>query len=264
MEQSQQNQRTDRPGTPPRPPYSPVTPVLTHIAPAQGAASIVPPDSAISPTNTRFNFNQDVPLGYAGGTASSSRLPTFVPEPAPVPISESENPDAIALRSAITVLQLQKQQSLRDIHTLEKMKKAAAEDPEGFARELAAGNLAAKGPSESIINFTDDGDDDDDNDETSEAAREKNDEERSNFGKIPPPQNVVRMPPINWAKYQIVGEPLDKLHEEQLRRPSLGEPRREDPTQRAPEHVLAAPYRPLVDKIETPAKARAGSKAKKT
>ncbi|KAJ9226794.1 hypothetical protein C8Q69DRAFT_244815 [Paecilomyces variotii] len=261
MEPSQQNQRSDRPGTPPRPPYSPVTPVLAHIAPVQGSASIVPPDNAISPTNTRFSFNQDIPPGYGGGAASSSRPPTFVPEPAPVPISESENPDAIALRSALTVLQLQKQQSVRDIRALEQIKRAAGADPEGFARELAAGNLVSKGPSESIISFTDD---DDDGNETSEAAKDQSDKKRSNFGKIPPPQNVVRMPPINWAKYQIVGEPLDKLHEEQQRRPSPGEPRREEPVQRAPEHVLAAPYRPLVDKIETPAKVRAGSKAKKT
>lgn len=253
MEPSQQSQRNDRPGTPPRPPYSPVTPVLTHIAPIQGSASIVPPDTAVSPTNTRFNH--EILSSYSGG---ASRPPTFVPEPAPVPISESENPDAIALRSAISVLQLQKQQSLRDIRALDKMKKAAAADPEGFAKELAAGNLVSKAPSGSFINFTDD----DDDNEASEAANVESGKEGSNFGKIPPPQNVVRMPPINWAKYHIVGEPLDKLHAEQQRRPVSGEPRR-DPAQRAPEHVLAAPYRPLVDKIETPAKARASSKAKK-
>jgi hypothetical protein len=82
----------------------------------------------------------------------------------------------------------------------------------------------------------------------------------SKFGHIPTPQNVVRMPPINWAKYQVVGEPLNRMHEEQLYRPTPGEPRRE----RAPEHVLAAPYRPLVDHLETPSRLGRPSKTKKT
>jgi hypothetical protein len=82
----------------------------------------------------------------------------------------------------------------------------------------------------------------------------------SPFGHIPVPQNVVRMPPINWAKYQVVGEPLDRMHEEQLYRPSPGQPSRE----RAPEHVLASPYRPLVDHLETPSRLGRPNKTKKT
>ena len=80
------------------------------------------------------------------------------------------------------------------------------------------------------------------------------------LGKIPKPQNIVRMPAINWAKYHIVGEPLDKMHEEQRLRPTLGEPRHDTPsaasTSRSPEHTLAAPYRPFVDKIEPSVKSR--------
>ena len=41
---------------------------------------------------------------------------------------------------------------------------------------------------------------------------------------LPKPQNVVRMPHINWNKYAIVGEGLEKLHAEQIRRPPVGEP----------------------------------------
>lgn len=91
--------------------------------------------------------------------------------------------------------------------------------------------------------------------------------------KIPQPQNIVRMPPINWAKYQIVGEPLEKMHQEQILRPSSGEPRpynydstqphpQQQQQQRSPEYVLAAPYRPLVDKLNSPGKGRGATKIK--
>ena len=112
-------------------------------------------------------------------------------------------------------------------------------DPQGFARDLAAGNLSSSTTSEEkglIVG-----------DFSSDAAEEG---QGQGGDKIPKPQNVVRMPPINWAKYQIVGEPLDKMHEEQLHRPSCGRPR-------PPEYVLASPYRPLVDELDTvPAKGK--------
>lgn len=146
---------------------------------------------------------------------------------------------------------MQKQQSLRDIQTLDRMKEAAATDPEGFARELAAGRLRTEDRG-AVIQFSED-------DATGEKGKD-DESSTSKFGRIPPPQNVVRMPPINWAKYQVVGEPLDRMHEEQLRRPHPGEPRREP----APEHVLASPYRPLVDQLETPPKPRRPSKTKKS
>ncbi|KAB8273252.1 hypothetical protein BDV30DRAFT_238680 [Aspergillus minisclerotigenes] len=257
MQPTQDNESNpnDRPGTPPRPPYSPVTPVFAHLAPVQNASTsngapshpIVPPASSPSPTSRT-----------GGATASLPTTPAvFAPEPVAVPISESENPDAIALRSTISILQLQKQQSLRDIRTLERLKQAAAADPEGFARELAAGNLTAKDPG-GFVNFTHDEEDEDD------EMRDSKEGGALGLGTIPTPQNVVRMPPINWNKYQIVGEPLDRMHEDQRRRPSPGEPRREEPAQRAPEHVLASPYRPLVDKLESPDKVKGASKNKKT
>lgn len=242
MEPSQDH--NDRPGTPPRPPYSPVTPVLSHttsvpnnqLGIAEIPSSMLPPAASPSPTT------QIPPPPPQTNFPSTPRpLPTFEPEPAAVPISESQNPDAIALRSAISILQLQKQQSLRDIQTLEGMKGAAAADPEGFARDLVAGKLSAK-DAEGLVNLSS-GEGPASN--APEASGER-------VGKIPTPQNVVRMPPVNWAKYQVVGEPLDKIHEEERRRPSPGEPRREDPAQRPPEHVLASPYRPLVDRLDAP------------
>lgn len=152
---------------------------------------------------------------------------------------------------------MQKQQSLRDIQTLDHMKAAAAADPEGFARELAAGRLRTEDRG-TVIQFSDDTMDAD-GDDQEDGKAPVDGSSTSKFGRIPPPQNVVRMPPINWAKYQVVGEPLDRMHEEQLRRPQPGEPRREP----APEYVLASPYRPLVDQLEIPAKAHRPSKTKK-
>ncbi|KAJ5091140.1 hypothetical protein NUU61_006010 [Penicillium alfredii] len=241
-----QDPSQDRPGTPPRPPYSPVTPVFAHLAPIPNGASIVPPSSPSHTTQTPI----EQPLAAP---------PVFKPEPPPVPISESENPDAIALRSAISILQLQKQQSLRDIQALDRMKEVAAADPEGFARELAAGRLRTEDHG-AVIQFSEDDSMDTGDEDKSEKGADGDVTSGSKFGRIPPPQNVVRMPPINWAKYQVVGEPLDRMHEEQLRRPTSGEPRRREP---APEHVLASPYRPLVDKLETPAPTGRASKAKR-
>ncbi|RAK79101.1 uncharacterized protein BO72DRAFT_51988 [Aspergillus fijiensis CBS 313.89] len=269
--QESQESSPDRPGTPPRPPYSPVTPTFAHLAPvippsaANGVSHpIVPPAASPSPTTAAPPYNGFTP-DFAPPPQAPRAAPFFAAEPAPVPISESENPDAIALRSAISILQLQKQQSLRDIRTLDEMKRAAAADPEGFARELAAGNLTAKDKG-GFINFSHDpthgGEDEDEDDEMEDDSKEG---KASGFGTIPPPQNVVRMPPINWAKYHVVGESLDKMHEEQRRRPSAGEPRRDESAQRAPEYLLASPYRPLTDKLDSSSKAKGtGAKSKKS
>lgn len=242
----------NRPCTPPRPPYSPVTPVLRQLEPdAAQNATIVPPPLSPSPTSHAFP-----PQPAYRQAPPPTNPPVFKPEPPPVPISESENPDAIALRSAISILQMQKQQSLRDIKALDRLREAAAAEPERFARDLAEGRLRTE-DSGAVIQFSDDMDvDTDEEDETSKATGK---DSPSAFGRIPSAQNVVRMPPINWAKYQVVGESLDRMHEEQLRRPAQGEPRR-DP---APEHVLASPYRPLVDQLETPVRLGRPSKTKK-
>ncbi|KAJ5999768.1 hypothetical protein N7481_000177 [Penicillium waksmanii] len=150
----------DRPGTPPRPPYSPVTPVFAHLDPvATNNATIVPPLLSPSPTT------QVAPETPAYQAPRPPAAPAVIkPEPPPVPISESENPDAIALRSAISILQLQKQQSLRDIQSLERMKDVAGSDPEGFARDLASGRLRTE-DSGAVIQFTEDDNMDTDEDE---------------------------------------------------------------------------------------------------
>jgi len=65
----------------------------------------------------------------------------------------------------------------------------------------------------------------------------------SSFPAVPLPQDVVRCPPIEWAKYNIVGESLDKLHRDQQARPG-----NVDSSQR--DSVVAAPFNPFLDKLD--------------
>ena len=214
----------------------------------------------------------------------STRLPptTQMSEPPqPVPISESTNPDAIALRAAMSILQLQRQQALRDMQTLERQKEAAVANPETFARDVASGKIKARGMrgvlgpvgevqaslnggdyggSEGVAEHVEDGGAMDDSEDESDDKPTA--ETGGAFGEIPSEQNVVRMPPINWTKYHIVGESLDKLHEEQRSRPVAGQPLRDEdlkPRPRAPEHVIASPYDPWRDKLEAKEKGRTRS-----
>ncbi|KAI9825296.1 MAG: hypothetical protein M1832_001330 [Thelocarpon impressellum] len=235
----------------------------------------------------------------------------------PAPVSPSHNSDAIALRSAMAILRIQREQSQRDMQALERLKRRAVADPDRFRRELAAGRIHSGPGSKRLFGAQlgdvgnrssrreggrsdnedgdegdegdegdddegdegDEGDDGDDGDDgTSDASamdvdsHEDQDEHASvadtsspcAFEPIPTPQKVVRCPPINWAKYHVVGPALDQLHEAQRTRPTPGEPRRDDERsylgEREPETVIAAPYRPFVDRIAEPMQTRSGSR----
>ena len=190
------------------------------------------------------------------------------------PVSEPENSDAIALRAAISILQMQRERSKADLKTLEQWKRHAVAEPESFMREiranrgqivdgtmqqleaskdhispshrpLASHNDHAHGNAKGL---------DMDVDGKEEVSVSKLQQTFSSSpGSIPTPQNIVRCPPINWAKYHIAGEPLDRMHEEQRRRPDYVPLLHQDT--RTPEAVLAAPYRPFVDKVGRSVKA---------
>jgi hypothetical protein len=246
-----ENGSPERASTPERPPYSPVTPVLSHLAPIpNGMPELSQPQT---PWNNAAEISDYDGVYRQEPFARPPPMPVR-PEPAAVPISESDNPDVIALRSAISVLQLQKQKALKDIKTLDEMKKAAMADPEGFAQELVAGRLSQDQSSFVDTHLPPDDDEKEDNVEAQSPE--------GKFGKIPNPQNVVRMLPLNLSKYQILLEQLVRLHDEQRSRPVPGEPR-QSPNQRAPEHFIAAPYRPLTDKLESPTKGRPTKREKK-
>ncbi|MCJ1296276.1 hypothetical protein MMC34_007842 [Xylographa carneopallida] len=216
--------------SPPAPPYSPITPVM--------------PTATLAPAP--IHHAEDFP---AVGTARA----------VPVPVSESYNPDALALRSAISILQIQRQRTLRDLQSLQRQKTIAVADPELFAHELRSGNVkSASGPGvlggeRPDLYFPES--------QTGTSRDDPATQEGTSFGMIPTPQNIVRCPPVNWAKYLIVGEALDNLHEEQRSHPSPGEPQRDFGTSKESDHVVAAPYRPWADKIPaSPAQSRSPDK----
>ena len=221
------NTSTDRSSSPPAPPYSPITPVMTtsDLAASNGQLGYGPPEGSVQPQ-----------------------------PPPSVPFSESDNADAMALRSAISILQIQRQQALRDMKALEEQKKLAVANPEAFADAVAAGRIKTTrsgglfvGPQpnvpESANGDLGDGMDTDGGEEKKSIPQELE------FGDFPGAQNVVRCPPINWAKYHIVGESLDKLHEEQRARPASGQPHTDMESERAAQHVIAAPYDPWSDSL---------------
>ncbi|KAJ0121379.1 hypothetical protein J7T55_008543 [Diaporthe amygdali] len=99
------------------------------------------------------------------------------------------------------------------------------------------------------------------------AAPQPQQRPQPSWTNLPTPQDVVRMPAINWSKYAVVGESLDKLHSEQLTRPTLGMPATVGADGKAYEFKgepnpddgkksvgIAAPYDPLHDKIKKPRK----------
>ncbi|KAF2836545.1 hypothetical protein M501DRAFT_939334 [Patellaria atrata CBS 101060] len=194
---------------PPRPPFSPITPVakLAQLADHNEQERVIPPPAT-----------------------------TLMRRPDPIPISESENTDAIALRSAISILQIQREKSKRDIKALLRAKEAALADPEGFVKEITGNRATLNLPKTKVKSRPLPS-------EASDSAPSSPQGPPSKFGPIPQPQNVYRCPSINWAKYHAVGDSLDKLHEEQKRRPTAGEPERD------PVHVMAAPYSPWNDRI---------------
>lgn len=227
------------------------------------------------------------------------------PPPPPEPVDFNENVDVIALESAILLLQRQKQKAEEDIRQLQRIKQEATRKPAEFVQDLASGKVGqgtqAVAPNSGGGDDEDDDDDDDDDeddDEESDAETEDRDGgEASTSGlgpspmeapgkgkaaataasqprqpppswtNLPTPQDVVRMPAINWSKYAVVGESLDKMHREQLAKPTLGTPATVAADGKAYEFKggpnpddgkksvgIAAPYDPLHDKIKKPRK----------
>jgi hypothetical protein len=200
----------------------------------------------------------------------------YIPEPPSQPFSSKDSTDAVALRAAISSLQFQKQKAQSDLRTLDALKKQALAEPQRYRRELVAGRLKEERPDfGSIRDVLDAPEEEDDGDDevvlgtrnehelptslsglqpNEQAARHESTTQQAtgtdaSFSRIPGPQNIVRMPPINWDKYHIVGEPLDALHEQQRRWPG-SQPGQDS---RGREHSVAAPYSPFYDTLDSSA-----------
>jgi len=223
--------------SPTAPPISPITPAAQFAVPATSHFS---PDQSTSPRTIPPPPDPEW---------SSQHQSAYITQPPSVPQPEDDNIDAIALRAAIYTLQIQKEKSLRDIKTLQKLRVAAALDPDGFLDEYTAGRLRQETNSRDPLGATFE-ENDSEGEDTEETGRDLN---TSAYPLIPSRQNVIRCPPINWAKYEIIGAPLDRLHEAQRRRPSPGEPVREGDLSRASipaEHLIHAPYDPFKDRLD--------------
>jgi hypothetical protein len=193
--------------------------------------------------------------------------------PSPVPIAESENPDVIALRASMGILQVQHMTAKKDMERLQKMKDEALKDPEAYVKALVermntqssekGANLltptvqnlvSALGKKSDVVKGLDEKKDGNEDvkmaTSTEEAAEKDSDDESSEpperFPVPPSAQNVYRMPPINWAKYQVVGDVLDLMHDDQRNRPIPGMPDGID-SDRTEDYNAAAPYQPVVD-----------------
>ena len=194
-------------------------------------------------------------------------------DPPTQPIDLSSNTDAIALRAAISILSLQREQAVRDMQTLERQKTMALADPLAFAQAVKTGDIKSRTLS-SGLDFSYPGDDDDTApNRTSKPTYDSDDSEQedemdvdpalvanagpdmekregeSTFGDLPAPQNIVRAPPVKWRQYHIVGEALDALHEAQVRDPDEGRPRTD-------EDVRQAALRRMAEKGELPGRGR--------
>ncbi|KAF2786635.1 hypothetical protein K505DRAFT_141286 [Melanomma pulvis-pyrius CBS 109.77] len=252
----QRDRKRSESRSPNRPPVSPITPTVS----AAQLAPLPPPPQ---------------PIPHVG----PSQHAVFRPQPPSVPISESDNPDAIALRSAISLLQLQREKSKRDLKTLEELKAAAVSDPQGFVRSIQAQrshpskpNVDPLSPTLSDVSGSLLGDSAGTESEQRTAEGRKDSasmdsqaastDPATKFPPIPQPQNIIRCPPVNWAKYHIVGESLDKLHKEQKQYPGSVEPPRNQQGAKAPPHAVSAPYSPFTDSVgeSHPAQSWRGSK----
>ncbi|KAM7188859.1 hypothetical protein V8F33_010406 [Rhypophila sp. PSN 637] len=251
--------RASRAASPSRPPVSPITPTLgpTHLP---GAA---PATSSISPLRAGNNNNNTIPNFAQGRPVFTHSQPDQVAIsqlPPAQPISFDDNPDVLALKSAISILQLQRARAQADMQALNQAKAAALADPAAFIADLTEGRVSMDGDplmsgqsrrtaaqadqdqQESSSSSSSSSEDEDEEEDSSMAntktknkpqakAKAKSPQRKKSklntttpWQKLPKPQTVVRMPPINWSQYGVVGESLDKLHAEQLAAPTSGAP----------------------------------------
>ncbi|ELR04601.1 hypothetical protein VC83_04146 [Pseudogymnoascus destructans] len=217
-----------RPSSPPQPPYSPITPTLA----AARLDTNVPPLPQ-QPLRTYTHSRPDA---------------TFIPPPpAPVEVIDFDsNTDVLAVKSAISLLQLQKKKAAQDIRTLQRFKNLAMQDPEAFLRAADLGEIRTDGDA----TFPEDSEEGDEYEvdrdvemngmgglatkgeghkEASMNNGTSHTKTHSSFPPLPVPQKVVKVPPINWAQYGVIGDSLDKLHNDQLQHPTPGSPARLGP-----------------------------------
>ncbi|KAL1870425.1 hypothetical protein Daus18300_005111 [Diaporthe australafricana] len=286
IQAASQGASPSRPAEPAAPVPEPLSPQFRPIH----STTPIPPPTIPTFNRQTFTHKQHPP-----------QVETIPQPPPPEPVDFNENVDVIALESAILLLQRQKQKAEEDIRQLQRIKQEAVRKPTEFVQDLVSGKVGqgpqGLAPNRGAADEDEDDDEDDDEDEGSDAEMEDRDggeasssglgpspmkasakgkaaapaprpqQPQPSWTNLPTPQDVVRMPAINWSKYAVVGESLDKLHKEQLSKPTLGMPATAGADGKAYEFKgepnpddgkksvgIAAPYDPLHDKIKKPRK----------
>ena len=233
-------------------PSSFLAPQHEHELPNQRPPSpTAPPYSPIMASRSNPDLEN-----HQNESAQTERLQVVQPPP-PMPIADNDNPDAIALRAALGILQIQRQHSLNDIKNLEQQKTAALSDPKKFAAALANGEVVSASNTGLSRRYRK-------SEADAEPHRSSEEDEMSSDipissksskpfrTEIPVLQEIARCPPINWAKYHIDGGILDTMHEEQKKRPSSGSAASDWPEGRTTDHRVTAPFNPWNDHSEEP------------
>ncbi|TGZ80082.1 hypothetical protein EX30DRAFT_68785 [Ascodesmis nigricans] len=175
----------------------------THSTPPTPAAAYQTTSTTARSVSTASSAASVVTAPATPATPASSIAPAVSSTPA-TQESIMQSSDSIALRSTLRLLTLQRERAKRDISELESLREAALKEPLQFVEYIQASkrrNPATGRPATADLKnniFTD---------------RE-----------IPKAQEVYRCPPIEWSKYQILGAPLDSMHNEQRKRPSPSRP----------------------------------------
>lgn len=117
---------------------SPTRPDMSPITPTFASAQAVP---------TSQQQQRQPPFAQGRQTYTHSQPDqTGMPPPpaAPEPISFDDNPDVLALKSAISILQMQRARATRDVQSLSRAKEAALADTEGFIADLGSGKVGTE------------------------------------------------------------------------------------------------------------------------
>ncbi|KAK4144710.1 uncharacterized protein C8A04DRAFT_27649 [Dichotomopilus funicola] len=128
---------------------SPSRPDVSPITPTQESAQLPQPDDGAGAGHGSSMTTQDSIPDFARGrphfthTTQTDQV-GFVPPAAP-PIDFDSNPDVLALKSAISILQLQRARAAADIQSLSRIRDAALANPEAFTADLAAGKVRVEG-----------------------------------------------------------------------------------------------------------------------
>ncbi|KAH6854470.1 hypothetical protein B0I37DRAFT_31594 [Chaetomium sp. MPI-CAGE-AT-0009] len=129
---------SSRPPSPSRPSVSPITP--THeSAEFPGSRSAHP-----APTTTQ-NTIPDFAAGRPIFTHTTQTDQVGIVPPPAQPIDFESNPDVLALKSAISILQLQRARATADVQSLSRARDAALANPEAFTADLASGRVRMEG-----------------------------------------------------------------------------------------------------------------------